>query len=257
MKDTMNKVALELEGVKLEDVTYFDKHYKSKTDYDWVSLYALGVHGIDWRLGGGFIEKCFKRTMTLRRYKGLMKINWKGEYEINGDTKPLNFLHFVGSDVSIKCYSELWERKLRMIDAVGSNLTVDHLFAASGYEIFGGSKVVINNLVKKPHPGSYTEIRVTLTSRSELGSTFELSSKYKTDTPLRLNIIVYSSNNKIRLDLKNIPNASVYIEFCHLPGNIEAKNNIAEIKGVHNPDNIQIEMKGEELNKVIPWTEKN
>jgi len=41
MKDTMNKVALELEGVKLEDVTYFDKHYKSQTDYDWVSLYAL------------------------------------------------------------------------------------------------------------------------------------------------------------------------------------------------------------------------
>lgn len=75
MKDTMNRVALELEGVKLENVNYFDKHYRSQTDYDWVSLYALGVHGIDWRLGGGFIEKCFKRTRTLRRYKGLMKIN--------------------------------------------------------------------------------------------------------------------------------------------------------------------------------------
>lgn len=98
----MNKIALELEGVNMEDVIGFNKHHRFQTDYDWVNLYVLQVRGIDWRSGNGFVERCFKKAKTLRKHKGLMKINWKGDYEVSQDTKPLNDLELIGSDAAIK-----------------------------------------------------------------------------------------------------------------------------------------------------------
>lgn len=41
----MNKIALELEGVNMEDVIGFNKHHRFQTDYDWVNLYVLQVRG--------------------------------------------------------------------------------------------------------------------------------------------------------------------------------------------------------------------
>lgn len=143
MKDTMNKIALELEGVDLEDIVSFNKHHRFLTDYDWVNLYVLQVRGIDWRNGGGFVERCFKKAKTLRKYKSLMKINWKGDYEVSQDTKPLNDLELIGSDAAIKFSDYIRERKLRTVSLVGSNVLVNHLFAASRYEIRDGSNLII------------------------------------------------------------------------------------------------------------------
>lgn len=143
MKDTMNKIALELEGVNMEDVIGFNKHHRFQTDYDWVNLYVLQVRGIDWRSGNGFVERCFKRAKTLRKYKGLMKINWKGDYEVSQDTKPLNDLELIGSDAAIKFSDYIRERKLRTVSLVGSKVLVNHLFAASRYEIREGSNLTV------------------------------------------------------------------------------------------------------------------
>lgn len=87
----MNRVALELEGVNMEDVIGFNKHHRFQTDYDWVNLYVLQVRGIDWRSGNSFVERCFKKAKTLRKYKGLF-YNTSGGSHIAKD----NYVEIIG-----------------------------------------------------------------------------------------------------------------------------------------------------------------
>lgn len=258
----MNRVALELEGVNIEDVIGFNKYHRFQTDYDWVNLYVLQVRGIDWRSGSGFVERCFKRAKTLRKYKGLMKINWKGDYEVSQDTKLLNDLELIGSDAAIKFSNYIRERKLRTVSLVGSNVSVNHLFAASRYEIREGSNLIVEGEFK-PKPGSYSGLEVTFSSTSGIvGSTFELSSKVKTDVQLVLKITMYSSNNKVKLDLRKIPKAQVHILFYNTSGGSHvAKDNYVEIVGMQNKSKLTVNTNKENSNTVIingdKWTEKS
>lgn len=262
MKDTMNKIALELEGVNMEDVIGFNKYHRLQTDYDWVNLYVLQVRGIDWRVGSGFVERCFKRAKTLRKYKGLMKINWKGDYEVIQDTKLLNDLELIGSDAAIKFSDYIRERKLRTVSLVGSKVLVNHLFAASRYEIREGSNLTVEGEFK-PKPGSYSGLEVTFSSTSGIvGSTFELSSKVRTDVQLVLKITMYSSNNRVKLDLSKIPNAQVNILFYNTSGGSHiAKDNYVKIIGMKNEGKLTVNTNKENSNTVIingeKWTEKS
>ena len=255
----MNRVALELEGVNIEDVIGFNKYHRFQTDYDWVNLYVLQVRGIDWRVGGGFVERCFKRAKTLRKYKGLMKINWKGDYEVSQDTKLLNDLELIGSDASIKFSNYIRERKLRAVSLVGSNVSVNHLFAASRYEVREGSNLIVEGEFK-PKPESYSSLEVTFSSISGIASSFELSSKAKIDVTLALKITMYSSNNRVKLDLRKIPKAQVHILFYNTSGGSHiAKDNFVEIIGMQNKGKLTVDTNKENSNTVIingeKWTE--
>ena len=255
----MNKVSLELEGVNIEDVVSFNKHHRFLTDYDWVNLYVLQVRGIDWRVGGGFVEQCFKKAKTLRKYKGLMKINWKGDYEVNLDTKQLNDLDLIGSDVAIKFNDRILERKLRTVSLIGSKASVNNLFAAFRYEVREGSDLNVKGELK-PEPGGYVGLEVVFSSVNDIGSTFELSSKVKINAPLVLKITMYSSNNKIKLDLRKIPNARVNLIFYNTSGRSHvAKDNFVEIIGMQNKGKLTVDTNKEISNTVIingeKWTE--
>ena len=255
----MNKIALELEGVNLEDVVSFNKHHRFQTDYDWVNLYVLQVRGIDWRSGNGFVERCFKRAKILRKYKGLMKINWKGDYEVNLDTKQLNDLDLIGSDVAIKFNDRILERKLRTVSLIGSKASVNNLFAAFRYEVREGSNLNVRGELK-PEPRCFVGLEVVFSSVNNIENTFELSSKVKTDAPLVLKILMYTSNNKVKLDLRKIPNAQVNIIFYNTSGGSHiAKDNFVEIIGMQNKSKLTVDTNKETSNTVIingeRWTE--
>ena len=114
-------------------------------------------------------------------------------------------------------------------------MLVNHLFAASRYEIREGSNLTVEGEFK-PKPGSYSGLEVTFSSTSGIvGSTFELSSKVRTDVQLVLKITMYSSNNRVKLDLSKIPNAQVNILFYNTSGGSHiAKDNYVKIIGMKN-----------------------
>lgn len=141
-------------------------------------------------------------------------------------------------------------------------MLVNHLFAASRYEIREGSNLTVEGEFK-PKPGSYGGLEVTFSSTSGIvGSTFELSSKVKTDVQLVLKITMYSSNNKVKLDLSKIPNAQVNILFYNTSGGSHiAKDNYVKIIGMKNEGKLTVNTNKENSNTVIingeKWTEKS
>ena len=110
----------------------------------------------------------------------------------------------------------------------------------------------------KPEPGSYVGVEVVFSSTSGIvGSTFELSSKVKTDAPLVLKMMMYSSNNKVKLDLSKIPNAQVHILFYNTSGGSHvAKDNFVEIVGMKNEGKLTVNTNKENSNIVIINGEK-